>query len=242
MSWESFTRRVKNPTYAFSKKAVPVKVVKSTRSKKTKARKLTTRIPKSLGYPVAQRTLCWLNYSDIRQTSSTGLGLTGDYVYNLNSIHDPDRSGTGHQPMGHDQYIQFYNRYRVHKVKYQIIFCALTALPTNVGIFPYNSAGSLNDNVLLELTDKGKMNTIRSDGTSSCRMSGVVDLALLNGSTTAAYNADDRFQAQTGADPTELMGLHITCSNSSVGLTTVEYILKLSYYVEWFDPVALAQS
>jgi len=42
-----------------------------------------------------------------------GIGSTSGYAYRANSIYDPNYSGVGHQPMGHDQWANFYNHYVV---------------------------------------------------------------------------------------------------------------------------------
>lgn len=42
------------------------------------------------------------------------LGINGGVqVFRGNSIHDPDFTGVGHQPLGHDQWANFYEYYRV---------------------------------------------------------------------------------------------------------------------------------
>jgi len=42
-----------------------------------------------------------------------GLGSTDSYLFRCNSIHDPDATGIGHQPYGHDTYQNIYNHYNV---------------------------------------------------------------------------------------------------------------------------------
>lgn len=51
-----------------------------------------------------------LNYSD----SYAPTTVLFDKIYMANSCYDPDYSGTGHQPMGFDQWMAIYSRYRVH--------------------------------------------------------------------------------------------------------------------------------
>lgn len=56
--------------------------------------------------------------SDATLTSYTG----SQYVFRLNSLYDPDLTGTGHQPYGFDQYAALFNRYKVDKVTVDVIF------------------------------------------------------------------------------------------------------------------------
>ena len=45
-----------------------------------------------------------------------------DYVFRMNSIFDPDFTGTGHQPLWHDTYSTIYETYRVLGAKLTITF------------------------------------------------------------------------------------------------------------------------
>jgi hypothetical protein len=49
-------------------------------------------------------------------TQSTASGLTV-YTYRLNSLYDPDETGTGNQPLGFDELMALYGNYRVESVK-----------------------------------------------------------------------------------------------------------------------------
>lgn len=44
---------------------------------------------------------------------STAVSAVAQYNFRANSIFDPDGSGAGHQPLGHDQWSAFYNHYVV---------------------------------------------------------------------------------------------------------------------------------
>lgn len=53
-----------------------------------------------------------------------GAGLASAHVFRANSIFDPDYSGTGHQPLGHDQWAVFYDHYNVISSKCTAQFIA----------------------------------------------------------------------------------------------------------------------
>ncbi len=73
-----------------------------------------------------------------------------NYLFRCNSIFDPNQSGTGHQPMGHDQYANFYKRYTVVGSKITVRFVGGTVSGstvdpnaiTNVGITTIDDTGS----------------------------------------------------------------------------------------------------
>lgn len=44
------------------------------------------------------------------------------HTFCVNSLHDPDATGTGHQPMGYDQLAAIYNRYLVTGAKIRVTF------------------------------------------------------------------------------------------------------------------------
>ena len=50
---------------------------------------------------------------------SSGLGgaCGTEQVYRLNSLHDPELTGAGHQPYGYDQVANLYRKYKVNAVK-----------------------------------------------------------------------------------------------------------------------------
>jgi len=65
-----------------------------------------------MGTGLATRLACKLKYTDTIIMTSTAGAIT-DYQFRLNSLFDPDFTGTGHQPMYFDQYAALYNHYTV---------------------------------------------------------------------------------------------------------------------------------
>lgn len=103
----------------------------------------------NVGTLIADTTKVHMKYAeDINVTVNGTLGA--DYLFRCNSIHDPNQSGVGHQPLGHDQYANFYKRYTVVGAKITVRFVGGTVSGstvdpnaiTNVGITTIDDTGS----------------------------------------------------------------------------------------------------
>ena len=66
----------------------------------------------SVGRMLPDSTIVTLTYGDIVQINPNAAFSTA-YVFRANSIFDPDRTGTGHQPLGRDEWSNFYNHVTV---------------------------------------------------------------------------------------------------------------------------------
>lgn len=205
--------------------------------RKRGAKKYTVKIRPSLG-PVAPRTICSMRYSSMWQQASASL----DYIFNLNSVWDPDRSGVGHQPYGRDTYATLYNRYRVFAVSGTLTTTIISGTAT-VAILPMNDVVARTNMSLIRETPGAQFKPVIAGQSTVIRFK--YNLPKVNGSTPAAYKADDRFQAINNTDPIEQMGLHVLGSDSlgsPIGASNMYHAINLTYHVEWFDPIELAQS
>jgi len=189
--------------------------------------------------PVSERTVVKLKYN--QQLLSNG--STGDHVFNLNSIFDPDRTGTGHQPYGHDTYASLYNRYRVFKAKVYIEFAVSDANVYVVGLMANNvTTTQTNSSLAYEKPNAISRLCTRDHRTRFVR---TYNLPAICGSTLTQYRADDRYQAIFGASPGETICLHILWSdmNSAAPASSVVGAnITVFYYIEAFDAVDLGQS
>lgn len=126
----------------------------SKRTKKKNGKKRTVarrRRPVLSGFPTSK--MVKLRYIDSDITLDAAAGLTADYVFRANSVFDPDYTGTGHQPMGRDQWSEVYNRYTVLGSKitlYATPIATTNSVPTYFGITlsgetsPLGSYSSIN--------------------------------------------------------------------------------------------------
>lgn len=89
------------------------------RKKRSYARKARlTRQPRS---PIADSQVVKMRYGS-RISINPGAGVAASHVFSANDIFDPDFTGVGHQPLGHDEWALFYNQYTVIGSKITAIF------------------------------------------------------------------------------------------------------------------------
>lgn len=75
---------------------------------------LSKRAPMGAHIFLPKRKRVTMRYVDYVQLDGTGaVGGNVSHIYRANSIYDPDQTGTGHQPMGHDLYAGLYEHYSV---------------------------------------------------------------------------------------------------------------------------------
>lgn len=188
--------------------------------------------------PVATRLRTKLNYAT--QITPAAIPVY-EYLFNLNSLFDPDRTATGHQPLGFDQLKTLYNRYRVYKVDYDIQWVTTTSDPVMIIAVPTNESpgiGSLETSLETYSARCSRAGNVYSP----CRIQGTVDLALLNGKTLQQYTDDDTTQAVIGSSPSELLILHACFASLSVSNVTGYATVKLVMHSEFSDPVQLSAS
>lgn len=185
-----------------------------------------------------------LKYSDVFAISLATVTATNQ-IMRLNSIFDPDLSGTGHQPYGYDQLSVLYNRYRVLKTSWKVTFHSETVgfficvIPTNG-----NLATAITNQASFSAACEAPRSVVRVQGTgaNAIIVRGSIALNDLNGTLKVEYLADDRFEAQVGANPSELIILNVGLYNSSASTVAIDFAIEMEFFVDLHDPILLAQS
>lgn len=178
-------------------------------------------------------------------TLNPGAGTTATWVVRANSIFDPDASGAGHQPYGHDQWQTFYNHYVVlgSKITVDAISTDATA-KTGQAI----ASVSLQDDLttspsqtlsLLERPGCSYKPVGSSNASRGTRLTNTFSAKKFFGVANVNDNID-RLGAQFGANPAEGATFHITVGSidastdpSAVAITVVvDYICLLTERTE----------
>lgn len=96
--------------------------------------------------PFPKKALIKFRYTD-QLLLDAAIGGTALHTFRANSLFDPDHTSTGHQPLGFDQWMTFYNRFTVIGAKITAVFATNdaannTALQVS-GIILRNTTGAL---------------------------------------------------------------------------------------------------
>ncbi len=163
----------------------------------------------------------------------------GDHVFRLNSIFDPDFTGTGHQPYGHDTYELLYEQYRVVGCKATVTYSASAATSNIIAlaeITPNSVSASSAEPVMERSNVKWKVSETNSPITLVMKWSAK---NWFRGNVSA--NAQG---AGFGSNPTEVAFLHLMAGSAAAGAASgqVNFNVKLEYIVRMAEIKVLAQS
>lgn len=176
-----------------------------------------------------------LRYSQTIGLTSTS-GSVGYHVFRASSIHDPDYTTTGHQPMGHDTWQTLYDYYTVISSKITVKFAedaATKGLATYCGIYLQDQTPPLYTDVnnLIENNGNCKINIdqrvpiVINDYYSAKKFWNLKDIR----------DNTDNIGAHFGANPT--LGAYFfvyiatmdgAVTNNMLANVTIEYLVTLS--------------
>lgn len=203
--------------------------------------KYTSRATRVDTNPIAPRFICKLKYCENISASLTSGVFYGPQRFNLNSIYDPNRTGGGHQPYGHDTLNALYNRYRVYKVTGYVKFSQTSSgIPVTIVVCPENNLTTYNGIDHMQespMSQVGLLNHQQNVVTMKFRYY----LPKIGGYKKQEYQSSSRTEATFGSDPSEVMTLGIGALAGGSGVT-LNMQVTLVYHLECMDPKEIAQS
>lgn len=196
--------------------------------------------------PLPDRFFTKLTYSEAFAMTYTGSGAPFYHQFRINSIFDPNYSGTGHQPLGHDSFITLYNRYRVYGMKYKITFVNReTSYQVDIALQNRpNTTIHTNMDTIYESPYSQKVTLgIEGSGQAVRTLKGYASCAKILGISKTQLKTDDENSAIAGSNPTAqpMQTLYIfnqVSNQTAVISVRVEYV----YFCEFYDRKLLTQS
>jgi hypothetical protein len=189
-------------------------------------------------------------YTTLRWSLALNLSITGSPWVNdtqvaLNDIFSPNAT---HQPLGHDQWATFYNRYVVIGADVMVSFSNTTAQnvtvsSNHVAIVATNSGtGILSPSTAMEQYRGTWLVETGSPGAPPVKFMRRYNLRDIYGVSDQTILTDDRFQAQFGATPTEICRLHVVSSKDGATAYAAAVTFNVLYHVIMFDANQLLES
>lgn len=185
-------------------------------------------------FPAKARAL--MRYSQVISLTP-GTGVPAPYLFRANGIQDPDYSGVGHQPYGHDTYASIYNHYNVRSA---------TITMTPVGDFTDQIFGiSLCDDSTVQ-SDYDTIRETKGTRLANCLSGGKAP--SVQNYFNVNQNFDLPFQKATsasfGANPSESMIFHCWSEGKSItdSSGTNQYMISITYVVDMWELKDLGQS
>lgn len=140
-----------------------------------KRRRRYSRVRRPILEGFKKRQLVKLRY--VQEIALDALSNSFDYhEFRANSVNDPDLTGVGHQPMGHDEWSGIYSRYVVVGSKINVMYAPTSTtavIPAYYGVTLYDTSGSLT----------GTYSTVE----------GILESKLTGHTTTMAGNVNSTF-------------------------------------------------
>lgn len=181
------------------------------------------------------RTHKVLRYHDSVTLTSTA-GAVNNYVFRANDLFDPNFTGTGHQPMGFDQMMVFYNHFAVDKCKIVVNFNNQAAGSFHAGIrLDASSTVLTNPDQIIEFGFT-TYDTLEAKGSygSSKTLEMAVDIAKAQGIPRKNITTDPNMRGDAATTPQELSYFHLYIwdpVNSASASVIADVVMELS---AWF--------
>lgn len=160
-------------------------------------------------------------------------GVVTSQTFRANSIHDPDFTNTGHQPLYHDQWAAIYDQYVVLGSQIKVTFTSSSSIYTNiVGIVgDDDSSTSTNLETLME-QNNGYSTVVGAAGAPPVTITATFSPQEMFGIDA---KSDGASQTTFGSNPTEewYWKLYSIYSDANTSTTTyykveIEYTVKMS--------------
>lgn len=214
------------------------------------SRRLTMRNPLNNRFGnsvVPQKYFTTLPYFDRVGLSFSTLDYA-EYVFRVNSLFDPNLSGTGHQPRGFDQLSSLYRGYQVYGVAYDITFFTKDTSKEGfkVGVVGTPSAkASFSSSQEMSEYTVGQINwTTLTNEKPVARLRGYLNASATEGVSRSDYNDDDNYKAGIGANPAASPKLFIVgyTLDGTTATQGVECNVNLLYFCKFQTPQFLVAS
>lgn len=228
----------------------------SKKPKTTSKRSYFSLAPNSLNasgaFPNKSKTVTLKYVEEINIDGAISGGITV-HDFSANGLFDPNITGTGHQPMGFDQWKLIYNHYTVVSSRARLTYAPNSASSADVsyfGVSVVDAAGELSSLGISAVLEQGRtMNwaiagiTSRSGTDGDKRHVNAVEASFDMKKVFKTKASGDELSAAVTSNPAEQA--YFECWSCGTGATNPggnNYLMEIEYDVVFSEPNSLAQS
>lgn len=186
-------------------------------------------------------------FDDVQTLSNGAGGLAGaESIYRLNSIFDPDYSGTGHVPLQYTQLAALYRKYRVTSTSIKVVARNSTINSAIVLVQVQDSAstqavtGYLYRNVQERKGAAWIMPNVYTVESQPVEINHTVSMAALDGITYPKFVGNEDYDSLMTTNPTLQTFLRVAVADvggQAAGATTVQIQVQLVFHGYAFDRI-----
>lgn len=224
----------------------PKKGRRGRRYGRRKGRSLVSRpIRSTTAFP--QHVFLKLNYVETRLVNLAA-GADNTYVYSLNSLYDPNVTGTGHQPLSFDQWSNMYSSYRVYGCRVIVRMTVSLSLTTAVFspifiMYAYPATVTPPGTADTVCENKGSVSRVVLPGDRPVVLRKYYDIATVFGVGKAALRSEANYAATTTANPAQQAYIAFkVINNDATSTLTITYNTEFKYYCKLFTPTMPSSS
>lgn len=216
--------------------------VKRSRAYATRRRGRTrTRIPRTIN-PFPQNKLATHMYADTVIMPAAAVAGGGQiYTFRANGMYDPDKTGTGHQPLYRDEMAAQYSAYTVLKAKISVSFAPTDTTWCYYYVFASTDATPEVVYPNLAQEDYGPSIPLQPNALTNGVITrhATADIAKMRKTTMRGLMADDTFKTLSGSDPgtSAVVHFHIICfpviATTTLGARSIS--VRMKQWTMWRD-------
>jgi len=186
-----------------------------------------------------------LTYSSRKTAQGGGATNIQDFIFRGNGAFDPDFATGGQQPLGYDQWANFYRRYRVIASKCVVRGTSDATIDSRITVVPMNTSSGISDrSQIIEAYMSKTVNTGQDTSQSKGYISHYMPTAVIRGGPSDIVQYEVDLSSLVTDNPANQWYWHV--AGHGIGSGAVNFVIdldiELTYYVQFYDRETLARS